>query len=342
MNSPAQQVDPQARAEEVWARYRSDLDQVEAHLSANLRSDVALVGEVARYVLGSGGKRFRPLVLAAAARMAGAAPDGEASEPLAVLGAVVEYIHTATLLHDDVVDDGDIRRGQDAARALWGNAGSVLVGDYLYARALAMSVSVGKLDIVGALTRAVEEMSEGEVFQLSVCGDAGLTEDAYLKIVELKTASLMATAARVGGMLGGVDAAQADALDEYGRLMGIAFQVADDALDYRSDTEVFGKALGGDLKDGKITLPLLYALQRCTDDEARRVEAIVARDDDAPEADLAFVLELMGRYHTLDDALERARGFSARAREVLCKAFPDSPHRQALLDLAEYVVERDR
>ncbi|MDH5526910.1 MAG: polyprenyl synthetase family protein [Nitrospirota bacterium] len=342
MTSPAQQLDPRTRAEEVWARYRTDLEQVEAQLSANLRSDVALVGEVARYVLGSGGKRFRPLVLAAAARMAGAVPDGESSPAMALLGAVVEYIHTATLLHDDVVDDGEIRRGQDAARALWGNAGSVLVGDYLYARALAMSVSVGDLDIVQALTQAVEEMSEGEVFQLSVCGDAGLTEDSYLRIVELKTASLMATAARVGGMLGGVDAARCDALAEYGRLMGIAFQVADDALDYRSDTEVFGKALGGDLKDGKITLPLLYALQRCDAAERARVERIVARDDDAPEEDLAFVLALMDRYHALDDALERARGFSLRAREILTGAFPDGPHRQALVNLAEYVVERDR
>ncbi|MDH4229370.1 MAG: polyprenyl synthetase family protein [Nitrospirota bacterium] len=342
MNSPVQQLDLRTRAEEVWARYRADLDAVERELTANLTSEVALVGEVARYVLGGGGKRFRPLVLAASARLAGAAPDGQPCPEVATLGAVVEYIHTATLLHDDVVDDGDIRRGQSAARTLWGNAGSVLVGDYLYARALAMSVSLGRLPVVAALTSAVEEMSEGEVFQLSVCGDAGLAEAAYLRIVELKTASLIRTAAQVGGMLGQISETQLAALVEYGRLMGIAFQVADDALDYQGDAEVFGKALGGDLKDGKITLPLLYALTRCSGAERARLESIIAHDDVACGDDLAFVLRVMRDHGALEDAGNRAREFSARAGQVLCQAFPDGPHRAALLELAEYVVERDR
>ncbi len=327
----------------VWQRYGVDLAAVEEQLTANLTSDVALVGEVARYVLGSGGKRFRPMLLAASARMSGAdAVEGQPSQPIALLGCVIEYIHTATLLHDDVVDDGLVRRGQDAARMVWGNAGSVLVGDYLYARALALSVSLGNLDAVRVLTGAVEEMSEGEVFQLAVCGDMSITEDDYIKIVDLKTAALMKAACMVGGMLGTVNAAQAEALAVYGRNVGIAFQVADDTLDYQADTEVFGKALGGDLKEGKITLPLLYGLQRCNRSERDRMIDIIALDDDPSADDLQFTLGLMQRYNAIDDAHKRARRFAEDAKQAIGAAFPEGPDRQALLLLADYVVDRDR
>ncbi|MBI5137324.1 MAG: polyprenyl synthetase family protein [Nitrospirae bacterium] len=326
----------------VWQRYAADLAAVEAQLTANLVSDVDLVGEVARYVLGSGGKRFRPMLLAASARMAGVGSAGVAHHDVALLGCVIEYIHTATLLHDDVVDDGDVRRGQDAARTVWGNAGSVLVGDYLYARALAVSVSLGNLGVVRVLTHAVERMSEGEVFQLAVCGDMRIVEDDYIKIVDMKTAALMRTACLVGGMLGGLDGARLEALGTYGRNVGIAFQVADDTLDYQADTQVFGKALGVDLKDGKITLPLLYALQRCDDAERTRLADIIALDDEPSEDDLRFTLDLMHRHRAIDDAHARAREYSAVAKQAITLAFPDGPDRQALLALADYVVDRDR
>jgi octaprenyl-diphosphate synthase len=341
MNMPATQPAPLARVQDVWARYHAVLEAAEAQLSANVTSDVALVGEVARYLMGSGGKRFRPLLLAAAARLSGVASPSGSPDPVAVLGCVVEYIHTATLLHDDVVDDGDVRRGRDAARTVWGNAGSVLVGDYLYARALSLSVTLERLEIVRVLAGVVEEMSEGEVYQLSVCGDVDLSESVYLRIVERKTASLMSAACRLGGMLGRATARQVGALADYGRGVGIAFQVADDTLDYQADAEVFGKALGKDLDDGKLTLPLLYTLQRAAPAERERLVAIVEADGH-PDADAqAFVLSLMRRYGAIEDALSRARDFAAKAKTALAAAFPDGPDRQALLLLADYVVDRD-
>jgi octaprenyl-diphosphate synthase len=329
---------PQARVQEVWERYRPDLEAAEACLTAQLTSDVALVGEVARYILGSGGKRFRPLLLAAAARLSGV---NAGADPVALLGCVVEYIHTATLLHDDVVDDGHIRRGRHAARTVWGNPGSVLVGDYLYARALSLSVTLDRLEIVRVLAGVVEEMSEGEVFQLAVCGDVGLSEATYLRIVERKTASLMSAACRLGGMLGGVAARQESALADFGRDVGVAFQVADDTLDYQAEVDVFGKALGKDLEDGKITLPLLYTLQRATVDERARLVQIIEAEHGPDEAAQGFVLDRMRHYGAIDDALSRARDFAAKAKAALAEAFPDGPDRQALLVLADYVVERD-
>jgi octaprenyl-diphosphate synthase len=328
--------------QEIWERYGPALAAAEAQLTQNLTSDVPLVGDVARYILGSGGKRFRPLILAASARMAGAPFDRAVpADPVAVLGCVVEYIHTATLLHDDVVDDGDVRRGRDAARTVWGNAGSVLVGDYLYARALSLSVTLDRLEIVRVLARVVEEMSEGEVFQLAVCGDVTLSEAVYLRIVERKTASLMSAACRLGGMLGRVSARQEGALADFGRNVGIAFQVADDTLDYAADAEVFGKALGKDLQDGKITLPLLYTLQRCTAEERDRLVRMVEGDAEPDDTDRDFVVDRMARYGAIADALSRARDFARKARAALTAAFPQGPDRQALLALADYVVERD-
>jgi octaprenyl-diphosphate synthase len=329
---------PQPRVQEVWDRYRSDLAAAEACLTEYLTSDVALVGEVARYILGSGGKRFRPLLLAAAARLSGT-PAG--AGPVALLGCVVEYIHTATLLHDDVVDDGRIRRGRHAARTVWGNAGSVLVGDYLYARALSLSVTLDRLEIVRVLAGVVEEMSEGEVFQLAVCGDVTLSEATYLRIVERKTASLMSAACRLGGMLGQVSARQQAALADFGRDVGIAFQVADDTLDYQGEVDVFGKALCKDLEDGKITLPLLYTLQRADPAERERLVAAIESEAAPDAAAQAFVLDRMRHYGGIGDALSRAHDFAAKAKAALVEAFPDGPDRQALLVLADYVVERD-
>lgn len=333
---------PQPCVQEIWERYRPDLAAVEARLGENLTSDVPLVRDVARYILGSGGKRFRPLLLAASARLAGVPSDPAApDDPLAVLGCVVEYIHTATLLHDDVVDDGAVRRGRDAARTVWGNAGSVLVGDYLYARALSLSVTVDRLEIVRVLARVVEEMSEGEVFQLAVCGDATLSEAVYLRIVERKTASLMSAACRLGGMLARVNSRQVGALADFGRDVGIAFQVADDTLDYDADADRFGKALCQDLTDGKITLPLLYTLQRCSPEERVRLVHMVEADTSPGLEDQAFVVERMRHYGAIADALSRARDFVRKARAALTAAFPPGPDRQALLALADYVVERD-
>jgi octaprenyl-diphosphate synthase len=286
MKTPATESAPAPRVQDVWARYHAVLEATEAQLAANITSDVTLVGDVARYLLKSGGKRFRPLLVAAAAQLSAAPVPAAGRDPVAVLGCVVEYIHTATLLHDDVVDDGDVRRGRDAARTVWGNAGSVLVGDYLYARALALSVSLERLEFVEVLAAVVEEMSEGEVYQLSVCGDVELSEAVYLRIVERKTASLMSAACRLGGMLGRARGRQVGALADYGRNVGIAFQVADDTLDYQADAEVFGKALGKDLADGKITLPLIYTLQRAAPEERARLVAVV-ESEAAPDADAA-------------------------------------------------------
>jgi len=225
---------------------------------------------------------------------------------------------------------------------VWGNAGSVLVGDYFYARALSLSVTLERIEVVRVLAGVVEEMSEGEVFQLSVCGDVDLSEATYLRIVERKTASLMSAACRLGGMLGRVSPRMQGALADFGRDVGIAFQVADDTLDYQGDTDVFGKALCKDLEDGKITLPLLYTLLRCTPEERDRLVGVIETDGEPHAAERAFVLDRMRHYGGITDALARARDFAAKAKASLAAAFPDGPDRQALLALADYVVERDR
>ena len=235
----------------------ADMQRVDAVIRSRLRSEVVLVNQVAEYIIDSGGKRLRPaLVLLTAGAMGF---DGEASH---VLAAVVEFIHTATLLHDDVVDESDLRRGRDTANALFGNAASVLVGDFLYSRAFQMMVELGQMRVMQVLSDATNIIAEGEVLQLMNCHNADLNEQDYLHVIRYKTAKLFEAAARLGAILGGVDVGQEQAFAAYGMHLGTAFQLIDDVLDYSGDMSEIGKNLGDDLAEGKPTLPLLYVLQQ--------------------------------------------------------------------------------
>jgi len=314
---------------------KTDLDRVEKQFRHDLDSRVPLIRKVGEYVLASGGKRIRPMMLLLSARLAGYQGDAHIG-----LASVVEFIHTATLLHDDVVDGAVLRRGQNSANAVWGNEASVLVGDFLFAKSFSIMVRGGNLAILQALSDATTQMAEGEVLQLISTCDLELDESRYIEVVQNKTAVLLEAACRCGAILGGCTEEQEAALAAYGMDVGIAFQFMDDALDYVAEQSEFGKASGHDLLEGKVTLPLIYTLQQCSADERAKVEAIVAQEE-LPAADLAQVVELIGRYGGIDYTRQRAQDLVDAAKRNLA-GFADSPVKQALHDLADYVVSRSK
>ena len=312
-----------------------DLRKVERQFELNLRSDVALIPTIGRYILESGGKRVRPLLVLLAARLCGY--RGERSVPLA---SIVEFIHTATLLHDDVVDNANLRRGQRSANEVWGNEASVLVGDFLFTKSFSLMVNDGDLRILQAMSDATTRMAEGEVLQLLNTCDLSISEDDYLRVVVNKTAVLIAAACRIGGLLGEATPERVEALHDFGMEVGIAFQLMDDCLDYVSDREQFGKAVGADLEEGKITLPLIHVMRRCTPQEREFVRAVV-ESDALTEQDLATVLEFIKRYEGIEFTREQAcrRIDTAKGRLAV---FPASPERRALEAVADYVISRKR
>lgn len=318
----------------VWARYASDLGKTEALLFKAAASEVPVINQITQYVLGSGGKRIRPLLLIISAQFAGHDQEDHVS-----LAAVVELIHSATLLHDDVIDQGDLRRGKKAVRAIWGNHASVLVGDYLYSQAMAQGLRLGRQAINDLLFDACCRMIEGEMIQHDNHGNLDLAEEAYLEIIKKKTASLISSTCELGAMIGSNSELVRRALREYGRYLGMAFQVADDTLDYVAEAGRLGKALGKDLQEGKITLPLLHAIRRGSDQERREIQQIVERG--APgENDLVKILALMDRHGSVQYAMGVAQGFVAEAKTWLAP-FEDSPHKGALSVVADYVITRD-
>jgi octaprenyl-diphosphate synthase len=298
-------------------------------------SPVALIPQLAAHIVAAGGKRLRPLLTLAAARLCGY--QGERHVKLA---ACVEFIHTATLLHDDVVDESLLRRGLASANAVFGNQASVLVGDFLFARAFQLMVEDGSLVVLGILSQAAATIAEGEVLQLVTQNDLSTSETRYLEVIKGKTAALFAAACEVGAVVADRSRDEAAALAEFGMNLGIAFQLVDDALDYAADPSVLGKAIGDDFREGKMTLPVLLAYQ--SGDAAERefwqrtIEATEQSD-----ADLDRALHIMRHRGAIDATLERARGFSAAAKRTL-GAFPESPLRRALSDVADYTVSRGR
>lgn len=322
--------------QDVWDFYRTDLREVDLSIEKYVDSGVPLINQVALYILTSGGKRIRPLLLMISARVSGF--DGPTDQTV-MLASAVEYIHAATLLHDDVLDDATLRRGKDPAHAVWGNRATILVGDYLYTKAVCLAVQVGLLEVDSILANACRIMAEGEALQLLHCGDLSLTDDAYLKIVEYKTAALLSAACRLGGVIGGAPWRVKDALGQFGMHLGIAYQVADDTLDYVADQGRLGKALGKDLSEGKITLPLLHLLRSVNGVERRLVETVV-RDGQASADQLHDILDLMQTYGSTTYALDVARRHIALAQQHL-EQFDHGPHRRALAAVADYVVARD-
>jgi octaprenyl-diphosphate synthase len=320
---------------DVWDAYRGELEGVEDQIHKNLDSTVGLVNTVAGHILNSGGKRIRPLLLVLSARLC-----GYTGQDVFALASLIEYIHTATLLHDDVVDDADLRRGRQTARKLWGNQVSILVGDYLYSRAICQIVGFRNQGINEALSEACRKMAEGEVLQLYYNGNPLITEAEYLRIVEHKTAGLIAASCGIGAIFGNASIDRQDALFRFGQRLGIAFQLADDTLDYAANGDRLGKSLGQDLRQGKTTLPLLHLLQHCPEHDRQmikdRMETRVLSD-----MDLDRIITLMQQYGSITYALERARKFVMAAQLDLA-LFEESSPRRALSIVAEYMVNRDR
>jgi len=320
----------------IWVRYKETLDALSTYIGKTTHSEVPLINQVAQYTLNSGGKRIRPLLLAMSADWCGA------SDRAAILtgGAVVEFVHTATLLHDDVLDGAQTRRGTSSARAIWGDHVCILVGDYLYTLAACQVSAMANFEISDLFAATCREMSEGETLQLVHNDNFDLTEETYLRIIDRKTASLLSAACRFGGIVAGASDAQKEILSHFGRNIGLAFQVADDTLDYVADGRNLGKSLGKDLQEGKITLPLLHLLAHCTPWERKQIVSAPTSSETAVDR-LNDVVSLMQRYGSIAYALARAESFADNACTAL-SAFPDSPCRQALFAVADYVVHRDR
>jgi octaprenyl-diphosphate synthase len=315
----------------IQAFLAADMLRVDAVIRARLHSEVVLVSQVSEYIINSGGKRLRPaLVLLSAGAM------GYAGEHQYDLAAVVEFIHTATLLHDDVVDESSLRRGRETANALFGNAASVLVGDFLYSRAFQMMVGVGQMRVMEVLSDATNIIAEGEVLQLMNCNDADTSEADYLRVIRYKTAKLFEAAVRLGGILGGADAATEQALADYGMHLGTAFQLIDDVLDYSGDNETIGKNVGDDLAEGKPTLPLLYLLKHGTAEQAKLVRYAIENGGlTVFEPILAAILST----GALDYTRQQAQAEVELAIHAIA-LLPDTAYKQHLIRLAEFSVSR--
>ncbi len=312
---------------------RGDMDGVDALILARMQSPVSVIPLLAEHLISAGGKRLRPLLTVGAARLAGG--KGDAALKLA---AAVEFIHTATLLHDDVVDSSQLRRGKVAAHLIWGAPSSVLVGDFLFARAFELMVETGSLQALEILARASRVIAEGEVLQLTRAHDLRLSQAIYLEIIGAKTAELFAAAAEAGAVSAGTDAIRAGALRSYGQSLGLAFQLADDALDYAGSAEILGKNAGDDFREGKATLPLILAISRTGAREAEFWERVIGRKEQT-EADFRRARELVIGTGALDATLDLAGDYADAAKTAL-SLFPMSEWREALQSLADFAVSR--
>ena len=335
MPAMAPTADGEDALETLTALVRDDLLACNRLIVERMHSPVALIPQLAAHLVAAGGKRLRPLLTLAASRLCGYRGDRHVA-----LAACVEFIHTATLLHDDVVDDSALRRGQASANALFGNQASVLVGDFLFARAFQLMVEDGVLEVMAILSAASATIAEGEVLQLMTQNDTATTEAQYLDVIEGKTAALFAAATRLGAIVADRPLVEKEALDTFGRTLGTAFQLIDDALDYSAAQEQLGKTIGDDFREGKITLPVLLAFARA--DEPERVfwrRTLEEREQGAE--DLAEAQRLIERHGALRDTVERARLYGDRALSALA-IFPDGPERRAMAGIVDFCIARAR
>ena len=321
---------------QIFEPIRGDLEKVDREFARHVQSQIQLIPEIGKYIQTSGGKRVRPAVLLMAARISGYTGDHAA-----LYAAVVEFIHTATLVHDDIIDNSDLRRGRLAVHSRWGNDVTVLLGDYLYIKSMAMALTYDTLDVVRLLCDVTLKMIEGEIYQLTKNGDAAITEDEHFDIIRRKTAYLFGGSAEIGGLLGKVTPERQQALREYGFNLGIAFQIVDDLLDFTGDTEAVGKPIGSDLREGKVTLPLIHMLSHTKDSRPGEiVRDIIASRNVTPEV-WQELLVYLKQHASIDYANRRAEEFGELAKTSLY-AFPASAERDALLALPDYVLSRDR
>jgi len=326
-----QSARPHATLPQIQALAAADMAAVDTLIRTRLASDVVLINQIAEHIVSAGGKRLRPMLVLLAGRACGM-PGADHHQ----LAAIIEFIHTSTLLHDDVVDESDLRRGRSTANAIWGNAASVLVGDFLYSRSFQLMVELDRMPVMRILADTTNRIAEGEVLQLLHVRNPDTDEAAYLRVIERKTAVLFAAGTRLGALASGADEATQQALYDYGMALGYAFQIADDVLDYTADAADLGKNLGDDLAEGKATLPLIHAIAHAEGATRERLRAIVEQgDSDAlPEA-MAAIRASGGIEYS------RARAFEfAAAAEAALDALPDNEATAALRGLARYAVER--
>lgn len=319
--------------DKLLAATADDMSKVNSLILSRAESHVDMVPELARYLIESGGKRLRPMLTVAAAQLFGKGKGNEVN-----FAAAVEFMHNATLLHDDVVDESDMRRGKPAARMVWGNKASILVGDFLLGQAFMMMVETGDISALGVLSAASAVMAEGEVFQLAKTGDLSTTEADYAEVIRAKTAVLFKAACEVGAMSGGADAAGRAALAQYGLELGNAFQLVDDALDYGGEAGALGKNVGDDLREGKMTLPVILALAEGNEAERAIIAAALGKAD-ASELEVSQVVAIFNRHDTLARTLDKARTHAAAAVEALA-ALPDSEMKTLLGEVVLHSVSR--
>ena len=315
-----------------------DMARVDALIRRRLASDVVLINQVAEHIVAAGGKRLRPMLLLLAAAACDKRDCAGVGADAHQLAAVIEFIHTSTLLHDDVVDESDLRRGRSTANAVWGNAASVLVGDFLYSRSFQLMVELDSMQVQRILADTTNRIAEGEVLQLLHVRNPDTDEARYLQVIERKTAVLFAAATRLGALLAGADAATCDALHDYGLNLGHAFQIADDVLDYSADEAALGKHLGDDLAEGKATLPLIHAMAHADADTRDLLRTAIGEGDAAA---MPVVLQAIDAARSLEYSLDRARDY-AEAAEAALDGLPGNAHVAALRGLARYAISRDR
>ena len=339
VNAPAQikQDSSQALgptpAERLWVMAVEDMTAVDALILDRMDSPVGMIPNLAQHLVSAGGKRLRPLLTVATARLCGY--EGTSHHKLA---AAVEFIHSATLLHDDVVDESELRRGQKPANLIWGNSASILVGDFLFARAFNLMVETESMDALGILSNASSVITEGEVQQLAALRDVNMSEAAYMEVISAKTAALFAAATEVSPVIAGRSETERAALRDYGMKLGLAFQLVDDALDYGGFESALGKSVGDDFREGKMTLPVIRALAKADSQEAEFWHRVIVEHKQS-EVDLETAVSLLRKAGALDATMDMAREFSRDAREAL-SVFPESLWRNTLQDLADFVVDR--
>ncbi len=317
-----------------FALIHEDLKQVESEILKHISSDVSLIPEIGKHIFFSGGKRFRPALLILCCRLF---KPGDARRIM--LAGSIELIHTATLLHDDVVDSADIRRGQQSVNALWGNEASILVGDFLFSQAVLIGIQAGDVRFLEILTDATKKMSEGEVFGLTLAHSLDISEAQYMRLIDNKTATLISAACRIGAVLGGADPGQEEQLARFGQDLGTAFQLVDDVLDYSSRPEQIGKPVGGDLDEQKATLPLIHALRGIDGAKRKEVESLFYKEK-KDEDDFRSILQFIHTEGGIDYTLKRAGEFIQSAKARL-DGFSGSAEKRALLELADYVIMRN-
>ena len=319
--------------QEVFSAYQKELQEVENYLNRYITSEVKLIPEISHHLIDSGGKRFRPLLLLISGALCGY--KGQNRFPMA---AVMEFIHTATLLHDDVIDQAIMRRGKTSANNIWGNAASVLVGDFLYSKSFTLMTEIGNMQILRMMSEVTNVMSEGEVFQLVKCGDINLADEEYLTIIEKKTAVLISAACSSGAILAGAAEDKIATLADFGHAIGMAFQITDDTLDYMATERDFGKSIGKDLEEGKMTLPLIYSLKKAKPAERKLIKEKVSRKK-LSQKSLKEILVFIQQHGGIAYALKCAEKYITDAKAML-GAFPESTEKNQLIAVADYILSR--